>query len=244
MNLESLGEGKIELLFDKGLVRNPADFYDLTYTTLFGLEKVITDEETGKARRIGFKEKTVENILAAIERSKEVAFRQVLFALGIRYVGATVAERLAQYFKTIEAIEAANFEQLTAVPEIGGRIAQSVLDFFADPDNRRLVERLRAAGVQLSGQAEEIVVESSKLAGKTFLYTGTFANFTREALEQRIEANGGKLVSGVSGKLSYLIVGEKPGASKVAKARQLNVPMLSEDEFIALLETAETHEND
>jgi DNA ligase (NAD+) len=236
MNLESLGEGKIELLFEKGLVRSPADFYDLTYEKLFGLEKVITDEETGKVKKIGFKEKTVENILTALERSKEIPFRQVLFALGIRYVGATVAERLVQYFRSIDAIEAATFEQLTAAPEVGGRIAQSVLDFFADGDNRRFVERLRAAGVQLTAQTEEIVVEGSNLAGKTFLYTGTFANFAREELERKIEANGGKLVSGVSGKLNYLIVGEKPGASKVAKAQQLNVPMISEEEFVGLLE--------
>lgn len=244
MNLESLGEGKIELLFEKGLVRTSADFYDLTYEKLFGLEKVITDDETGKVRRTGFKEKTVENILSALERSREIPFRQVLFAVGIRYVGATVAEKLAQYFRTIDAIEAANFEQLTAVPEIGGRIAQSVLDFFADEDNRRFIERLRAAGVQLSAQTEEIVVEGSNLTGKTFLYTGTFATFAREDLERKIEANGGKLVSGVSGKLNYLIVGEKPGTSKVAKAQQLNVPMISEEEFVAMLEAAEIDDND
>jgi DNA ligase (NAD+) len=235
MNMESLGEGKIELLFDKGLVRRPDDFYQLTYENLFGLEKVIADSETGKSKKIGFKEKTVQNILAAIEKSKDVPFKQVLFAIGIRYVGATVAEKLANYFKTIEALSQATLDQLRNVPEIGERIAQSVIDYFAEPLNQKFIERLKTAGLQLSAQDEALEVESDKLAGKTFLYTGTFQQFEREALEQKIEANGGKVVSGVSSKLNYLIVGEKAGASKLQKAEKLNVPMISEDEFIRMI---------
>lgn len=235
MNMESLGEGKIELLFDKGLVRRPDDFYKLTYGDLFGLEKVIEDEETGKTKRVSFKEKTAQNILEAIERSKQVPFEQVLFGIGIRFVGQTVAEKLARFFKNIDTLMAANAEQLISVPEIGERIALSVLDYFADPDNINFVQNLKDAGLQFVADIQEVVAEGNNLEGKTFLYTGTFTNFEREALEQKIEANGGKVVSGVSGKLDYLIVGEKPGASKIDKATKLGVKMISEEEFIGLL---------
>lgn len=235
MNIESLGEGKIELLFDKGLVRMPDQLYDLTHQDLFGLEKVITDEETGKSRKVSFKEKTVENILSAIESSKTVPFKNVLFALGIRYAGATVAEKLAAYFKTLDAIMAASFDDLIAVPEIGGRIAQSVLDFFTDADNQAFVLRLKQAGLQLATQDEPVVVESNRLAGKTFLVSGVFEHFDRDELKQKIEANGGRVLSGISGKLDYLLAGENMGPSKREKAIQLGVRILSEPEFIAML---------
>lgn len=235
MNIDSLGEGKIELLFDKGLIQNPADLYDLTYEKLFGLEKVITDEETGKTKKIGFKEKTVENILKGIEQSKNASFKQVLFGVGIRFVGATVAEKLAAYFKNIDALMAADFEALRNVPEIGEKIAQSLVEYFSDADNRAYIERLRAAGVKMETDDAPVVMESNSLEGKTFLYTGTFASMSREELESRIEANGGKLVSGVSAKLNFLIVGEKPGASKLDKATKLNVKMISEEEFLEML---------
>ena len=235
MNIDSLGEGKIELLFDKGLIQNPADLYDLTYEKLFGLEKVITDEETGKTKKIGFKEKTVENILKGIEQSKNAPFKQVLFGIGIRFVGATVAEKLAAYFRNIDALMAADFEALCQVPEIGGKIAQSIVEYFSDADNRAYIERLRAAGVKMETDDVPVVMESYSLEGKSFLYTGTFASMSREELENRIEANGGKLVSGVSAKLNFLIVGEKPGASKLDKAAKLNVKMISEEEFLEML---------
>ncbi len=236
MNIDSLGEGKIELLFDKNLVRNPADLYDLKYEQLFGLEKTILDEETGKSKKIGFKEKTVENILKALEESKKIPFKFVLFGLGIRFVGATVAEKLANHFKTIENLANASLEDLLSVAEIGERIAQSVIDYFADPENIQIIERLKAAGLQLTAIEEDFVQESNLLEGKSFLYTGTFVNFGREELEAKIEANGGRFVSGVSSKLDYLIVGEKAGASKLDKANKLGVKMISEEEFIAMLE--------
>ena len=235
LNIDSLGEGKIELLFDKNLIHSPADLYDLTYEQLFGLEKVITDEETGKIRKIGFKEKTVENILKGIEQSKNIPFKQVLFGIGIRFVGATVAERLAVYFKNIDAIMAANLEALQNVPDIGDRIAESVIAFFADEYNQNYVAKLRAAGLQMETDDVPVVVESNALEGKTILYTGTFADMSREELEQKIAANGGKLVSGVSGKLNFLIVGENAGPSKLEKATKLNVKMISGEEFLAML---------
>jgi DNA ligase (NAD+) len=235
MNIESLGEGKLELLFDKGLVNNIADLYDLTYDKLLGLEKISVDEETGKERRVSFKEKTVQNILDGIEKSKQQPFAKVLFGIGIRFVGETTAEKLTAYFKTIEAIESADFEALRAVPDVGEKVAQSLIEYFSIEENRNFVNRLKAAGLQM--EAENIVVEmeGNSLEGKTFLYTGTFQNFSREELEAKIEANGGKLVSGVSKKLDFLIVGDGAGPSKLQKAEQLGVKMINEAEFVALL---------
>ena len=235
MNIDSLGEGKIELLYEKGLVKNITDLYDLTYEKLFGLEKITEDETTGKVRKVGFKEKTVQNILDGIEKSKQAPFKQVLFGIGIRYVGATVAEKLAGFFKNIDNIKAADYETLRTAPEIGDKIAQSIIEFFQVEENLELIEKLRNAGLQMAAQDEVKVIEGDQLVGKTFLYTGTFINFEREALEQKIEANGGKVVSGVSGKLDYLIVGDKPGSSKIEKAKKLNVKMISEEEFMAML---------
>jgi DNA ligase (NAD+) len=236
MNIETLGEGKIELLIDRGLVQTPADFYSLNQAQLLGIEKTFADEETGKKRVVSFREKTVENILTAIERSKNQPFSNVLFALGIRYVGNTTAEKLVDYFGSMDAIMNASQEELLAVPDTGPRIAESVVQWFADSDNRDFVERLRSAGLQFVGEKKRVEPEGDTLAGKTFLYTGTFTNFTREELENRIVANGGKLLSGISKKLNYLIVGENAGPSKVEKAQKLNVPLISEDEFLAMLE--------
>lgn len=235
MNIESLGEGKIELLIDRGLVQTPADLYKLTTDNLLGIEKTFLDEETGKKRIVSFREKTVDNILTAIERSKAQPLPNVLFALGIRYVGNTTAEKLTDYFGSMDAIMNASSEALLAVPDTGPRIAESVVAWFADSDNRDYVENLRAAGLQFFGEKKVVEQEGDSLAGKTFLYTGTFENFSREELESRIEANGGRLLSGISKKLNYLIVGENAGPSKVEKARKLNVPMIGEDEFMAML---------
>ena len=235
MNIESLGEGKIQLLIERGLVQSPADLYDLTGDQLLGLERTFIDEETGKIRVVSFREKTVENILKAIEQSKNQPFPNVLFALGIRYVGSTTARNFADYFGTIDALMAADLAALLAVPDTGPRIAESALTWFADPGNREYVERFRRAGVQLAGERKVIEPVGDALLGKTFLYSGTFAGFSREELEEVIAANGGKLVSGVSKKLNYLIVGENAGPSKIQKATQLNVPMISEDDFKAML---------
>ncbi len=241
MNIESLGEGKIELLIDRGLVQTPADLYKLTANDLLGIEKIFLDrtggpEGTGKKRIVSFREKTVENILTAIERSKAQPFPNVVFALGIRYVGNTTAERITDYFGNMDALMNASLETLSNVPDVGPRIAQSLADWFTDAENRDLVERLRAAGLQFASNRKVVEAESDSLTGKTFLYTGTFQHFSREELEERIAANGGKVLSGISKKLNYLIVGENAGPSKVEKAQKLNVSMIGEDEFIAMLE--------
>jgi len=237
MNMESLGEGKIELLYDKGLVQNPADFYQLTYTQLFGLEKLITNPDTGEVRRVSFKEKTVENILASIEKSKSVPFDRVLFALGIRYVGATVAAKLAAYFGNIDAIADATVEKLVQAPEIGGKIAESIARFFAEPRNREYIRHLKEAGVQMQLDASSIVIEGNALEGKTFVISGVFANFERDDLRDKIIAHGGKVLSGVSGKLNYLLAGDNMGPSKLEKAEKLGVKIISEQDFLSMIST-------
>ena len=235
MNLDSLGEGKIELLFENGLVRTIDDLYTLTNENLFGLSKEIKDQETGKARKVSFQQKTVDNILQALENSKAIPFKQVLFAMGIRFVGATVAEKLVAYFGTIEKLIEAKFEQLIEVPEIGERIAKSILEHFENPLNVSILENLKKAGLQFEAEIEEKIIEGDTLAGKTFLYTGTFASMSREEIESKIEANGGKLVSSVSAKLDFLIVGEKPGASKLEKAVKFKTNQIDEITFLKMI---------
>jgi DNA ligase (NAD+) len=217
-------------------VRTPADLYDLTYENLLGLEKSIVNEETGKTKIISFREKTVENILKGIDLSKTVPFKNVLFALGIRFVGATVAEKLAAYFKSIQALRTATYDQLTAVPEIGGRIALSIESYFSVPENQDLVERLEKAGLQMESDEKPVVLESEILEGKTFVISGVFENFERDDLKMKIEVNGGRVLSGVSGKLNYLLAGANMGPAKLEKARKLGVTILSEEEFLAMIE--------
>lgn len=236
MNIDSLGEGKIEVLFDNQLLRTPADLYDLTYEKLLGLEKNIVNEETGKTKKISFREKTVENILKGLETSKTAPFKNVLFGLGIRFVGATVAEKLAAYFKNITALRAATLEELVAVPEIGGRIAQSVIAYFSVEDNQQVMERLEKAGLQMSTDDKPVEMESTMLEGKTFVISGVFLNFERDDLKHKIESNGGRVLSGVSGKLNYLLAGDNMGPSKLEKARKLGVTILSEEEFLGMIE--------
>jgi DNA ligase (NAD+) len=221
LNIENLGTETIDLFYQKGLVTTPADLYDLKREDLGGME--------------GFKEKSIQNILSGLEKSKQIPFKQVLFGIGIRFVGATVAEKLAAYFNNIDAIAKATQEELLQVPEIGERIAQSVADYFQNTDNQTYIARLKAAGLQFTHEATEIVVEGEGLAGKTFVISGTFQNFERDDLKIKIEANGGKVLSGVSGKLNYLIAGSEAGPSKLEKAQKLNVQIISEEEFIKML---------
>jgi DNA ligase (NAD+) len=222
LNIENLGTETIDLFYKRDLVKSPADLYDLKREDLGGLE--------------GFKEKSIQNILKGVEKSKEIAFKQVLFGIGIRFVGATVAEKLASYFNNIDALAKATQEELLQVPEIGERIAQSVVDFFQNTDNQEYIARLKSAGLKFTHEAIEIVVEGDTLAGKTFVISGTFQNFERDDLKIKIEANGGKVLSGVSGKLNYLVAGSEAGPSKLEKAQKLGVQIISEEEFISMLE--------
>ena len=236
MNIDSLGEGKIELLYDKGLLQTPADLYDLTYDQLLGLEKTIYNAETGKSKRISFQAKTVENILAGLEASKAIPFKKVLFALGIRHVGATVAEKLAEHFGSMVALRRASYEELIAIHEIGDRIAQSILAYFEDEDNLRLLDALLAAGIQLeNSESERPMVLGDALAGKTFVISGVFEQLSREALKTLIEEQGGKVLSSISAKLDYLVAGQNMGPSKLEKAQKLGIPLLSEEEFMTMV---------
>jgi DNA ligase (NAD+) len=221
LNIDNIGTETIDMFYRKGLVNNPADLYDLKRENLLDIE--------------GFKEKSIQNILSGLEKSKQIPFKQVLFGIGIRFVGATVAEKLAVYFNNIDNIAKASLEDLLQVPEIGERIAQSVVQYFQSADNQAFIARLKAAGLQFVHDAVEIVVEGDKLAGKTFVISGTFKNFERDDLKIKIEANGGKVLSGVSGKLNYLIAGSEAGPSKLEKAQKLNVSIISEDDFLKML---------
>ncbi len=223
MDIEGLGFETIEQLFRKGLVKDPSDLYYLSYEQLLTLER--------------FGEKSAKNILAGLEKSKQVPFKNVLFAMGIRYVGSTVAEKLCSHFKTIENLEKASLEELIHVPEIGERIAQSVTEYFKDPLHILFVEKLRKAGLQLKSEEKETILESNKLHGYTFVISGVFQTFGRDELKEVIERNGGKVVSSISAKLNYLVAGENMGPAKLEKATQLNIKILSEDEFKRLLES-------
>jgi DNA ligase (NAD+) len=236
MNIDSLGEGKIELLFDKLLINNIADLYELTYDKLLGLKKQIVSAETGKTKEISFQAKTTENILKGIEASKQVPFERVLFALGIRNVGEVAAKTLAKSFLTIDNLESANIEQLTNIHEIGDIIAKSVKHFFEDSENIQIVERLKQAGLQMAVVQQTLEGSSDKLNGLSFVISGTFAQKSREELKQLIELHGGKNLSSVSAKTNYLVAGENMGPAKLATAEKLGVKIISEEDFLAMIE--------
>ncbi len=230
MNIDSLGEGKIELLFDSGLLRNVADLYDLTFDQLFGLEKVIPAEEGKKGKKISFREKTVQKIIDGIGASKQVPFPKVLFALGIRYVGETVARKLAAHYKNIDLLQKAAIEELVEVDEIGDKIAESVVQYFEKPEHREIIQRLHQKGVQLSVTESELPV-SNLLEGKAFVVSGVFEDFSRDQIKKLVEEHGGKNISAISSKTDFVLAGDKMGPSKKSKAEKLGVPIISEDDF-------------
>jgi DNA ligase (NAD+) len=217
MDIDSLGEQTIKQLFDLGLVKTPADLYDLKKEDFLKLDKV--------------KDKSAENMLAGIEASKAAPFEAVLFGIGIRFVGKTVAEKLAHYFKNMDALAAASYEQLLEAPEVGEKIAQSVVDFFKEKRNTKEIERLTRAGLQMQSDLKEPEKVSNVLGEKSFVISGTFQNYERDQLKDIILANGGRVLSGVSGKLDYLLAGENMGPSKLEKAQKLGVTIVGIEEF-------------
>jgi len=234
MNIESLGEGKIEILYDKNLVKNISDLYDLTSEKLLDIEKEYILED-GKKRIVKFKEKTVENILGGIEESKKVPFERVLFAIGIRYVGETVAKKLAFYFRNIDALKNATTDELLHVDEIGEKIAESIISFFSNKLNVELFSALKNKGIQFemiqgAGQV------SDKLKGRSFIVSGVFRKYSRDQIKKMIEENGGKNISSISSKTDFLLAGENMGPEKKKKATTLNIPIISEDEFLKMLD--------
>ena len=223
MDIDSLGERTIDQLFQLGMVKSPADLYDLKREDVIRLE--------------GFKDKSITNLLAGIEKSKERPFENVLFAIGIRYVGKTVAEKLARYFKTIDQLAEATFEDLMNAPEVGEKIAQSVSEFFRKPENKLEISRLKKAGLNFESDEKEPEKVSDVLSGKSFVISGVFKNYERDDLKDIILKNGGKVLSAVSGKLDYLVAGENMGPAKKEKAEKLGVTIISESQLEKMLNT-------
>ncbi len=234
MNIESLGEGKVELLFDKGLIHNIADLYDLKPQSLLGLEKEYQIEGQDKPRTVKFREKTVENIMKGIDESKKVPFERVLYALGIRYVGETTAKKLAYHFISIDAIQQADFEELKQAEEIGDVIAGSIQKYFNDIININTIDRLKAKGLQFCLQKSDIQPLSDKLKGKSFVISGVFS-IPRDEMKELIERHGGRNVASVSAKTSYLLAGDNMGPEKRNKAEKFKVPVISEVDFYIMI---------
>ncbi|WP_462264930.1 NAD-dependent DNA ligase LigA [Mucilaginibacter sp.] len=223
MNIDGLGDETIETLYQRGFLKHISDMYNLH----------LHREALMQMDRFG--EKSIINMLDGIEKSKQMPFEKVLFGLGIRYAGETVARKLVAYFKNIDRLKAATLEELTAVDEIGGRIAESLITYFSGEVHWQEIEKLRSAGLQLITEEKEVTLASDKLSGKTFLISGTFEKHSREELKELIEQNGGKMLSSISAKLNYLVAGDNMGPSKLEKANKLNIPLISEDELAAML---------
>ncbi len=223
MDIEGLGSETVELLFKEGLVKNYADLYTLTKEQLMPLERMA--------------EKSAENLVQGVANSTTIGFERVLFALGIRFVGETVAKKLAKAYKNIDALQVASVEELVQVDEIGQRIAESVVEFFTNERNGEIIGRLQSYGLQFSLSEEQLLNQTALLKGKSFVVSGVFSKLSRTALKKHIEDNGGKVSSSVSSKTSYLVAGDNMGPSKRTKAEANGVPIISEDEFLTMLDT-------
>ena len=221
MDIDGLGGETVDLLRKEGLIQNYADLYDLKVEQVIPLERMA--------------EKSAQNMIAGIEKSKEIPFEKVLFALGIRFVGETVAKKLAKHFKSIEFLMAADFETLISVDEIGDRIAQSIIDFSNDLGNIQLINRLKNVGVQLEVSAESLENQTDKLQGNIFVVSGVFHQMSRNELKKSIEDNGGKVSSSISKKTNYIVAGDNMGPSKLTKAQDLGITIISEQEFIDMI---------
>ena len=219
MNIDGLGAETIDLLYDKGLIKTSADLYDLTFDQVVQLDRMA--------------DKSADNLIKGLEDSKNIPFERVLFALGIRFVGETVAKKLAKHFKNMDALIAAKFDDLTNVGEIGEKIAISLQQYFLNEDNLHFIDRLKKAGLQF--EIIEKVGASNKLDGKSFVVSGVFNAFSRDELKELIESNGGKNVSAISNKTDYVVAGENMGPAKLKKATDLGIAILSEDDFIQLI---------
>jgi len=221
MDIEGLGGETVALLFNNGLVHNYADLYELSVDQIRPLERMA--------------QKSAENLVKGVSDSKNIPFERVLYALGIRFVGETVAKKLAKHYKNIDALSQASLMDLVLVDEIGERIAQSVIDFFENNENRTIIERLKSYGVQFEIVEKVNPDATDKLAGKTFVVSGVFEQFSRDDLKKAIEDNGGKVGSSISSKTDYVVAGDNMGPAKLEKANKLNIPILSESDFMKLI---------
>jgi DNA ligase (NAD+) len=223
MNIDGLGYETIETLYQKGFIRHISDIYDLHKRS----------DELKTLERFG--EKSINNMLDGIEKSKQMPFEKVLFGLGIRYVGATVAKKLAVHFKNIDNLMAASFDELNAVEEIGERISRSIIEYFADEKHLEEIEKLKERGLQFVAEEKQVTLQSEKLSGKSFIISGVFEKFSRDELKDIIEQNGGKILSSISAKLNFLVAGDNMGPAKLEKATKLNIPIISDEELMEML---------
>jgi DNA ligase (NAD+) len=221
MDIEGLGGETVALLFNNGLVHNYADLYELTVEQILPLERMA--------------QKSAENLVKGVKNSLAIPFERVLYAIGIRFVGETVAKKLAKHYKSIEALSQATLMDLVLVDEIGDRIAQSVIDFFENKENKIIIERLKSYGIQFEIIEKINPNATDKLSGKTFVVSGVFEKFSRDDLKKAIEDNGGKVGSSISAKTDYVVAGDNMGPAKLEKANKLNVPIISEDDFMILI---------
>ncbi len=221
MNIDGLGPETVDLFYRLGLIHDTADLYELKADQINGLD------------RMG--EKSAENIVSSIQESKNVPFERVIFALGIRFVGETVAKKIARAFENIDELKEASFERLTSIDEIGEKIARSILSYFSNESNRRLIERLKESGLQLRRTEQDRSEYTDKLAGKSIVISGVFTHHSRDEYKELIEKNGGKNVGSISSKTSFVLAGENMGPAKLEKARKLGITILSEDEFLKLI---------
>jgi DNA ligase (NAD+) len=223
MNIDGLGDETIETLFEKGFIRHISDIYDLH----------LHSEELKQLGRFG--EKSINNMIDGIEKSKQMPFEKVLFGLGIRYVGETVAKKLVHHFKTIDNLTTAPYEELITAEEIGERIAKSIREYFDDEKHIQEIEKLRSQGLQFVAEEKELKLQSESLSGKSFIISGVFDKFSRDELKDIIEQNGGKILSSISPKLNYLVAGDNMGPAKLEKAQKLNIPIISDEELLNML---------
>lgn len=223
MNIDGLGDETIETLYRQGFIKHISDIY-------------ILHERADELKQLGrFGEKSINNMLDGIEKSKQQPFEKVLFGLGIRYVGETVAKKLVAHFKTIDNLMAATAEELTAAEEIGGRIAESITEYFTNDNHRAEIEKLRKRGLQFIAEEKEVTLASEKLSGQSFVISGVFEKYSRDELKDIIEQNGGKILSSISAKLNFLVAGDNMGPAKLEKANKLNIPIISDDELMVMI---------
>ena len=221
MDINGLGDETVELLYQAGLLHSIADLYDLTYEQVIQLDRMADKSST--------------QLIEGIQASKQVPYQRVLFGLGIRYVGETVAKKLAQAFRTIQALMQASKDQLLLVDEIGERIADSIIDYFASPLNQQVVQRLIQAGLSMQNNEEEALILSDILKGKTVVISGVFHQYSRDEIKAMVEQHGGKNAGSISAKTDYVVAGDNMGPAKLEKATLLNIPILSEEAFLALV---------
>ncbi len=236
MNIDSLGGETINGLLKTNKIQDAADLYFLKYEEVLGLEFESYSEKKGEFSKRSMQPKSAKNLIEGVEKSKEQTFEKVLFALGIRFVGETVAKKLVKSLKTLDNIQKASLEELVEIEDIGERIAQSIIEYFQGADNLAFVAKLQQAGLSFEQEEDGSLQEGTQLEGKTFVISGVFNQFSRDELKLKIEANGGKVVSSISKKLDFLVAGDKMGPAKLEKAEKFEVKIISEDDFIKMLE--------